>query len=288
MLDWLRNLSKSQEEKQRERLNAYLDEALSPGERQALEQELARNEPLRLELAELRALKAAVRQLPRVAVPRSFVLSPAQVGQKVRPASPTFYPALRLATMLTAFLFVTLLAFDALRLGGTGQSVAFDVSTAEEASVMSNASDEGAFEAYSTDGDSADGSGNDRSLTLEAPQVEEEMAPTEADEGSTVEEASAPAPSMTMAPVAQGTAPPANDALSESELVPTPSPTPTATAIPSPTPIPIATPVIQVAADDTVTDLPSGLTALRLAQIGLGFLFLVLLFATLHQRRKTI
>ncbi len=46
MFDWLRRLGQNNEAKQQERLNAYLDNDLSPQERLALEQELSRNSPL--------------------------------------------------------------------------------------------------------------------------------------------------------------------------------------------------------------------------------------------------
>lgn len=113
MFDFLRNIRKSAGEKRQERLNAYLDGALSPRDRRAFEQDLAQDDALREELEQLQWVKLNVQQLPRVRAPRNFVLDPAIYGQK-QPSSPgwNLYPGLRVATALTAFFLVLALALD--------------------------------------------------------------------------------------------------------------------------------------------------------------------------------
>jgi hypothetical protein len=298
MFDWLRNLSKPQEEKRRERLNAYLDDALSPGERQAFERELADNALLRAELAELRGLKAAVRQLPRLTVPRNFTLNPAMVGQPLRSSGPNFYPALRLATVLTAFLLVAVLAFDAFRPGGVGQSVASEVATFSGATEMDDAGDDGDFEAYDAAANTADSDDSVRATTLEVTEVVEGESEIAAEEPSPAEEAStatdevasaAATPTVAATPIAAATfagALPGGEAPQlQTTVIPTPTATATATATRVPTPVPAVTPTTETV-DDVADGSGSSLTALRLIQISLALLFLVLLVATLRQRRK--
>lgn len=113
MFDFLRSIGKSAEEKRQERLNAYLDGALSARDLRQFEQELARDDALRQELEQLQWVKLNVQQLPRVRAPRNFVLDPAIYGQK-QPSSPgwNLYPGLRVATALTAFFLVLALALD--------------------------------------------------------------------------------------------------------------------------------------------------------------------------------
>lgn len=115
MFDFLRNITKSAEEKRQERLNAYLDNALSAQERRRFEQELEQDAALRAELEALRWVKLSVQQVPRVRAPRNFVLDPAVYGQKESQGQGVlsgFYPGLRVATALTAFFFMLALALD--------------------------------------------------------------------------------------------------------------------------------------------------------------------------------
>lgn len=115
MFDFLRNITKSAEEKRQERLNAYLDNALSAQERGRFEQELEQDAGLRAELETLRWVKLSVQQVPRVRAPRNFVLDPAVYGQKESQGQGVlsgFYPGLRVATALTAFFFMLALALD--------------------------------------------------------------------------------------------------------------------------------------------------------------------------------
>ena len=78
-----------------ERLSAYVDRALPPAERRAVEARLARDPAWQAALAELRALRAALRNLPTPPRPRSFVLSPAAVPPRRGwwPRMPRAWPA---------------------------------------------------------------------------------------------------------------------------------------------------------------------------------------------------
>lgn len=113
MFDFLRNITKPVEEKRQERLNAYLDGALSTQERRRFEKELANDAELRADLERLQWVKMSVEKLPRVRAPRNFVLDPALYGQPVkRQETWSLYPSLRVATALTAFFFILALALD--------------------------------------------------------------------------------------------------------------------------------------------------------------------------------
>jgi hypothetical protein len=88
-----------------ERLSAYIDNQLAPGEKAALEQRLAREPELRDALRELRLTVKAVRTLPTVKPPRNFTLTPAQAGLPAGGRAPRrggLFPTLRLAASLSA------------------------------------------------------------------------------------------------------------------------------------------------------------------------------------------
>lgn len=89
-----------------DQLSAYLDDQLVPAEKAALEARLAAEPELRTTLRELRLTVRALRALPPVALPRSFVLTPAQVAQArpraAVPARRPLAPALRLAAAFSA------------------------------------------------------------------------------------------------------------------------------------------------------------------------------------------
>ncbi len=76
-----------------ELLSAYLDDALAPAERAALESRLKTDSVLRAELAALRGVQDAVRALPVLKAPRDFRLDPAVYGRRA-PARRA-YPAAR-------------------------------------------------------------------------------------------------------------------------------------------------------------------------------------------------
>jgi hypothetical protein len=112
MFDFMRN-GESKGDKNLEALGAYLDNALTAAERERLEARLARDANLRAELEQLRTMKLQLRAMPRRRAPRSFALDPARYGRPKAQPLMQFYPVLRGATALTAFLLIFVLALGA-------------------------------------------------------------------------------------------------------------------------------------------------------------------------------
>ncbi|KAA3644643.1 MAG: hypothetical protein DWQ07_14605 [Chloroflexi bacterium] len=105
-----------------EALSAYLDGQLSSRQRSKLETRLQRDEELRLELANLRRTRAALRDLPQVRAPRQFTLTPEMAGEQIRSAS--LYPTMRLASALATILFVVVTFGDLITSTATQMSPA--------------------------------------------------------------------------------------------------------------------------------------------------------------------
>lgn len=98
-----------------ELFSAYLDDQLSPAERQQVEALLASDAAARQQLAELRYTVRLLAETPRVSAPRAFTLSQTQVAARQRrwrfPAwlQPTY---VRSAAALAAVLLLVLLIGD--------------------------------------------------------------------------------------------------------------------------------------------------------------------------------
>jgi hypothetical protein len=112
MFDFLRDLRKSDEEKQQESLSAYLDGALTPTQMVQFAQRLSVDADLRSQLEQQRQIKENLRLLPRVPAPRYFTLDPAVYGRPQSQPGFPLYPALRTATVLVALLLVFAVSFD--------------------------------------------------------------------------------------------------------------------------------------------------------------------------------
>ena len=98
-----------------ETLSAYLDNALSPTEKQRLEARLQTSPELKQILQELRITRALLRSVPRRRAPRNFTLTPQMAGihRQQRPAwlVPVFSMSSALATLLLVItLFVEMFA----------------------------------------------------------------------------------------------------------------------------------------------------------------------------------
>lgn len=106
-----------------ERLSAYLDGELKPGEAAELEARLRQDARLRQALRELERTVEAVQLLPAAAPPRDFRLTAQMVAQsrgglltrlEAGLSRLRLYPALQLGTALAALALVTLAGFDVL------------------------------------------------------------------------------------------------------------------------------------------------------------------------------
>lgn len=102
-----------------EMLSAYIDDELSPRERQRLEARIAADPDLRHRLEGLERTVILMQQLPRVEAPRNFLLAPSMVEEKrERPRRISLHwlaPALTFASALSALMLVAVLI-----LGGLG------------------------------------------------------------------------------------------------------------------------------------------------------------------------
>ncbi|MAU01356.1 MAG: hypothetical protein CL608_29800 [Anaerolineaceae bacterium] len=261
MFDFLRNLTKSAEEKRQEAVAAYLDEALTGRARQQFEQDMAQDDALRQEVEQLLLIKQNLRQLPQREVPRNFILDPAKYGRPARQPWVQAYPVLRAATAMTAFFLIFAFAAGIFtNLGGAEPATsepAADVAQMESVEVtrVVTETETLAFEAEETADDA------------EAPAVEEEamdefaeaeIATSDEDteeaaeemveeEVAAEEEAAPPAPEATVvpSPVESLQEDTAEDGVTAVEPVVQPtatiSPTPTVSTLPRvtpPTPLP--------------------------------------------------
>jgi predicted anti-sigma-YlaC factor YlaD len=94
-------------------ISAYLDQQVTAEEQQFFERHLAACAECRVQLETTRSMVAALRAMPVVKAPRSFVL-PREMAKQPKRSILAWYPALRLATALAAIAFVVLFAGDLL------------------------------------------------------------------------------------------------------------------------------------------------------------------------------
>ena len=109
-----------------EELSAHLDGRLSPDRARRLEGHLRSCDSCRRQLADLRGLAAALREMPGAPVPRSFALTPEQV-RGVRPARPyapagRLYPVFRNAAAAALVLLFAFVGADIFLESGGGRS----------------------------------------------------------------------------------------------------------------------------------------------------------------------
>ena len=319
MFDFLRNIAKSAEEKRREALNAYLSDALPPGERQRFEAQLAQDPGLQAELEQLRALRQAMRQMPPRRVPRNFTLDPAVYGRPARQPLVQAYPVLRGATALTAVFLIFALAAGLFTtgLGGGAQSAAVEMEPVEEVAMEAAPAAEAVEE---------EGMIVEVTRVVAETIVETEAADSAAEEiEMPLEEAPAEAP-LAEAAGAKAASPDnldgAEEAALEEDFLPAPTMTPTITPAPAPAPASTAVPLAQAtlpaassrqAGDSEISGVPPqvsveptamafeaeeireeetavsplpALTPLQWLQLGLLLLLLILAAVTLYARRQ--
>jgi len=324
MFDFLRDLTKSAEEKHQERVHAYLDDALTPRQRQQFEQEMAQDSGLQAEIDHLRLLKQQLRQLPGRPVPRSFTLDPALYGRPARQPLFQFYPVLQGATVLTALFFMVTLS---LSLISQPESASAPVASAPQAleapeaeTVEEPMREEPAAELF-VEESAAEEAASAPAVADEAAAatqvVEEETVEDlveEAAEEETVEEEEAPAGAEAGEAVVSGGSLPQPTTLPPVAEAATPLPTATASQLPRPSATQTAAVRLQTEAvteadgQDTTMDTTANnaveqpsppaptltppsprataISPLNLAQIGLGILLIIFGSLTYFVRRR--
>lgn len=264
MFDFLRNLTKSAEEKRQEAVAAYVDEALSGRARQQFEQEMAQDDALRQEVAQLRVIKQSLRQLPQREVPRNFILDPAKYGRPAQQPWVRAYPVLRAATAMTAFFLIFAFAAGIFTNQGAGElatsAPAADVAQVESTSVVTEETEAQAFEAAEEEAMAeeapVDESTEEGAAAFEA-EAEEPVAEMAAEEEMADEEAEAPP-----APEATAVSPIVTDSIQEETtedgatvteplIAPTPTPSPIASPTPTVSTLPRVTPPTPLPDRDT-------------------------------------
>lgn len=126
MFDFLKNFTKSEEEKRQEVFSAYLDNTLSASQRHEFEALLAEDADLRAEMELAQALRQQMAEMPRRSLPRSFTLEASKYGLPRKEPLVQAYPLLRAATVMTAVFFVFALGLSVFTMqsGGDMASVA--------------------------------------------------------------------------------------------------------------------------------------------------------------------
>lgn len=271
MFNFLRNLTKSAEEKRQEAVTAYLDGTLNNRERQQFEQEMAQDAALRAQVEQLLLIKQSLRQLPQRDVPRNFMLDPAAYGRPARQPWVQAYPVLRTATALAAFFFIFAIAAGIFTTGGQmAMAPAADVAQLEGTEVTTFNAEDTADEAVSgaaeaapaaeiatdssfAEAPAAESAAEESALVEEVETIEEEAEEVAADAAAEAEEESAeeaPAEESLPATAATQEAPPAaantEEATSEDGdgVLPAPEatreaqPTPATPRVTPPTPLP--------------------------------------------------
>lgn len=309
MFDLLRNLAKPAEQKRRERLNAYLDGALSAQDRRRFEKELAGDPELQAELAGLQQVRAMMRQMPRVRPPRNFTLDPAAYGRPAPDHAGQWYPVLRTATALAAIAFVFMLALNLFLTPAGGQLTPAGLSGApgqEAAMEMAETTAIGEEEAFESvpaaeesmvEEEEAVEAESAAEPAPEAPGAVESAAAlemTEADEAVTdAEEAAEGAAEDTARAESEPAADAAvtsDDFLAATEPATPEAAVPASTTEATPAPLPTAAPVIEeeTAGPDSggfaQADLLQGLLILLQVALGAGLVALVVAMLVLRRR----
>lgn len=102
-----------------ELFSAYIDRQVTADEREFVEQHVAACADCRAQLQATRSMVVALKTMPMVKAPRSFVL-PRSMAVKSKPSIFNWYPTLRLATAFAAIAFVLVFAGDLLTVRPVG------------------------------------------------------------------------------------------------------------------------------------------------------------------------
>jgi anti-sigma factor RsiW len=123
-----------------ELISAYLDKRVSAEEKSFFERHIASCAACRAQLESTRSMVAALRAMPAVKAPRSFVL-PREMAKQPQRSFLSLYPALRLATVVAAMAFVVLFAGDLLISQSGGSSAPQSIPAAAPGPVAMQASE---------------------------------------------------------------------------------------------------------------------------------------------------
>jgi len=185
MFDFLKNLRKSEAEKSQEAITAYLDDALTAGDRQRLEQQMAADPALRADLEQQRLIKLNISRLPQARAPRNFTLDPALYGRPVRQSNARLYPAMRVATVLVGVFFIIAVGAEILTFDGrtletssmaeqiVGLPQTADVAMEDEAVTVQEAEPAAAIEVAPRTGSDSDGAVPAGEEAVEEEQLQE-------------------------------------------------------------------------------------------------------------------
>ncbi len=195
----------------RDRLSAYIDAELEADAVRRLEEHLARCEPCRGELEQLRATAAALRELPEAALPRSFVLDPERVAAR-RPAPAAAWPLSLAPRIVAAGLAVALAAVLVVDIGDIGGGGAGDEATIP-GTINQMSADQ---EAPDTGGPAAPATGG--AAPEAAPSPEEQDVGRTLAPGSESAETPAAGPEEAEAPAAPASGGGGLDALTAAEI----------------------------------------------------------------------
>jgi hypothetical protein len=272
-----------------DRLSAYLDNQLSERERAALEARLKAEPELRATLGELRLMVRALRALPPAKAPRSFTLTPAQVGATGYRAAglgrrAPLFGTLRLATALSLAAFVVVLTAD---LGGYGLATTRQAASGggqAEASAEAETALEVVMAATDTPAAEADAD----VFTLTGESATAEMATEPAAEVEETPMVAAMAPEVTVTPTPRAAGQDATDtAVVKGVDGASATPTPREVAeVPPPAP---TDDLFYAAGDDaaaTQAPAPRGMSALRLMELALAMLTVLLGLGAWFSRRN--
>ncbi len=294
MLNWLKKWRTTEEERQEERITAYVDDALTAVEKRTFEQEMGADDALRQAVEAERALKTTLAQLPRLRAPRNFTLDTAVYAHRPRSTfALDWYPRLRTATAVVGILLVGILALNLLTppafeqaAAPMAQEVALmemdeEVSEQETLRIMPEADEPEAAGDAAADSalfavEEAEVEVEEESAAVMADETAPAAPPAEMSSGATAITSTENAESMESAPITEGEGGAAADTLPA--LAPTiiiiettTTPLPTAVVLPPPEPEP--------------TSMPS-FSLWQISQLSLLILFLSLLAATLITRRR--
>lgn len=294
MLNWLKKWRTTEEERQQERITAYVDDALTAVEKRAFEQELAQDAALRQAVEAEQDLKVTLAQLPRLRAPRNFTLDTAVYAAQPRSTlALDWYPRLRTATAVVGFLLVGVLALNLLTPPMAGDTALPMMSQSQEVAVMQD--EAVAPEALRVLPEAeapaaASGAALAEEVVLESEsEGEEGMGEADTTLFAVPEEQAAEMAEDEMAEMAEITA--EEETMAADEALPTPfalpamdaSPVLTVTMTPLPTAVVLPPPTEP---DPAPVSSSTPLDLWQISQLSLFVLFLALLTATLLTRRR--